>query len=234
MSRSSHLPAVRSLWKRLTGTFLAGLVVLLPIIVTVGIVAWVVDLLTTFLGPDTALGGLLSRLGLAVRPGSGTPYVLGWGVVLGAIFLLGVMAQAGARRWLTRIGDAVFARIPLLGNVYGTTKQVVDLFGAKDSAALKGMTPVFCFFGGGGELGLLAFLISPRRVSVQGRDYQMVMVPTAPVPFGGALLFIPADRVVPAEMTVDAMMSIYLSMGVSGSEYLPTPPADRPDARPGD
>jgi len=35
-------------------------------------------------------------------------------------------------------------------------------------------------------------------------------------------LFIPADRVVPAGMTVDAMMSIYLSMGVSGGEYLPT------------
>ena len=100
-------------------------------------------------------------------------------------------------------------------------KQVVELFDVGDSEAIKGMSPVFCFFGGGGELGLLAFLVSSERVVVQGRDYNMVIVPTAPVPFGGALLFIPSDRIVPADMTVDAMMSIYLSMGVSGPEYLP-------------
>jgi uncharacterized membrane protein len=40
------------------------------------------------------------------------------------------------------------------------------------------------------------------------------------VPFGGALLFVPADKIVPAPMTVDAMMSVYLSMGVSAPEAL--------------
>jgi len=232
MTTDPPLAAARGAWKRLTGTFLAGVVVLLPIIITVGVVVWVVDLLTTFLGPETFLGSFLSWLGLAIRPGGSTPYVLGWLVVLGGIFLLGLVAQAGARRWLVSIGDAVFARIPLLGSVYGTTKQVAELLDAKDSDALQGMTPVFCFFGGGGELGLLAFLASPRPVRVQDRDYQMVIVPTAPVPFGGALLFIPADRVVPAGMTVDAMMSIYLSMGVSGPEYLPVQPIQPPQSSP--
>ena len=50
----------------------------------------------------------------------------------------------------------------------------------------------------------------------------MVIIPTAPVPFGGALLFVPADNIVPADMSVDAMMSIYLSMGISAPEHLPT------------
>jgi len=59
-------------------------------------------------------------------------------------------------------------------------------------------------------------------VQVQGRDYQMVIIPTAPVPFGGALLFVPADNIVPAEMSVDAMMSIYLSMGISAPEHMAT------------
>jgi len=57
---------------------------------------------------------------------------------------------------------------------------------------------------------------------VQGREYQMVIIPTAPVPFGGALLFVPADNIVPAEMSVDAMMSIYLSMGISAPEHMAT------------
>jgi uncharacterized membrane protein len=213
---------VKTFWKRLTGMFLAGVLVLLPVIITVGIVVWVVELLTEFLGPKTFLGGLLANLGLTLKPGTSTPYIFGWLVVLGAIFLLGAAVQTGFRKWFLHVSDAVFSRIPLLGSVYGTTKQVVELFDTKDGDAIKGMSPVFCFFGGGGELGLLAFLVSPQRVAIQGRDYNMVIVPTAPVPFGGALLFIPADRVVPAGMTVDAMMSIYLSMGVSGGEYLPT------------
>jgi uncharacterized membrane protein len=221
MSDTHSTTSLPGLWKRLTGIFLAGVLVLLPVIITAGVVLWVVNLLLAFLGPDTALGGALAWLGLKLQPGSNIPYVLGWLVVLGGIFAIGAAVQAGARKWLLRMSDAVLARIPLLGSVYGTTKQVVELFDVGDSAAIKGMSPVFCFFGGGGELGLLAFLVSPERVVVQGREYNMVIVPTAPVPFGGALLFIPADRVVPADMTVDAMMSIYLSMGVSGPEYLP-------------
>jgi uncharacterized membrane protein len=214
--------------KRITGMFLAGLLVLLPLAVTVGVVVWGVEFLAGFLGPETMFGRLLSGLGLSVRPDSHVPYLLGWVVILGLILLLGAAMEAGARRYLVRVSDAFFSRIPLIGSLYGTTKQVVDLFHNTDNQAVRGMSPVFCFFGGGGECGLLAFLVSPERVRVKGRDYQMVIVPTAPVPFGGALLFVPADNVVPAEMSVDAMMSIYLSMGVSAPEHLAT--AEQPTA----
>jgi uncharacterized membrane protein len=185
-------------------------------------VIWGVDFLAGFLGPETPFGKGLARLGLSISPDSHVPYLLGWLVVLAAIFLLGAAMEAGARRMLVRISDAFFSRIPLLGSLYGTTKQMVDLFNPSDNDAIRGMSPVFCFFGGGGECGLLAFLVSPERVEVQGRDYQMVIIPTAPVPFGGALLFVPADSIVPANMSVDAMMSIYLSMGISAPEHMAT------------
>lgn len=210
------------IWKRITGMFLAGVLILLPLVVTVGSVVWGVEFLAGFLGPGTVVGKSLSRLGLSVRPESHVPYLIGWLIVLTLIFLLGAAMEAGARRMLVRISDAFFSRIPLLGSLYGTTKQMVDLFNTGDNQAVRGMSPVFCFFGGGGECGLLAFLVSPERVQVQGRDYQMVIIPTAPVPFGGALLFVPAENIVPADMSVDAMMSIYLSMGISAPEHMPT------------
>lgn len=210
------------IWKRITGMFLAGVLILLPLAITVGSVVWGVDLLAGFLGPETAIGLGLSQLGLSVKPDSHVPYLMGWLIVLALIFLLGAAMEVGARRILVRISDAFFSRIPLIGSLYGTTKQMVDLFNTGDNDAIRGMSPVFCFFGGGGECGLLAFLVSPERVRVQGRDYQMVIVPTAPVPFGGALLFVPADSIVPADMSVDAMMSIYLSMGISAPEHMAT------------
>ena len=55
----------------------------------------------------------------------------------------------------------------------------------------------------------------------------MVIIPTAPVPFGGGLLFMPVDSVKSSKMTVDALMSIYVSMGVTTPQFLADP---RPQA----
>jgi len=223
-------------WKRISGIFLAGVLVLLPVVVTAGIVVWVVEFFAGVLGPGSLIGGLLEGLGLTVKPGSNAPYVVGWIVVLAVIFLLGAVVEAGARRALLRLADLLFSRIPLIGSLYGTTKQVVDLFDHRDSEAIKGMTPVFCSFGERQSAAFLAFLVSPETVLVGGREHQMVIVPTAPVPFGGGLLFVPVEQVVPAGMSVDAMMSVYLSMGVSLPEHLrsrPKPGVDGPQAASG-
>lgn len=221
-------------WKRITGMFLAGVLILLPLVVTLGSVLWGVEFLAGVLGPHTPVGQGLSRIGLSVKPDSHVPYLIGWLIVIVLIFLLGAAMEIGARRILVRLSDALFSRIPLIGSLYGTTKQMVDLFNTGDNDAIRGMSPVFCFFGGGGECGLLAFLVSPEKVRVQDRDYQMVIVPTAPVPFGGALLFVPADAIVPADMSVDAMMSIYLSMGISAPEHMATAKTAGPTPRDAD
>jgi uncharacterized membrane protein len=45
-------------------------------------------------------------------------------------------------------------------------------------------------------------------------------VPTAPVPIGGGLLFVPAEVVQPTDLSVDGLMSIYVSMGITASRFL--------------
>jgi hypothetical protein len=51
-------------------------------------------------------------------------------------------------------------------------------------------------------------------------DYNAVLIPSAPVPVGGSLLFVPVTSVRPAELSVDAFMSIYVSMGVTGPQFM--------------
>ncbi len=82
------------------------------------------------------------------------------------------------------------------------------------------MTPVLCRFGADGGTLTLALLPSQRPVCIEGRDYHVVIIPTAPVPFGGALLCVPAECVSPAGCTIDGLISIYMSMGVSAPDYL--------------
>ena len=71
-----------------------------------------------------------------------------------------------------------------------------------------------------GGVGVLALMPSPERFCIDGHDYHVVIVPTAPVPFGGGLLFMPVESVKPAEMSVDGLMSIYVSMGVTTPQFM--------------
>jgi uncharacterized membrane protein len=48
-----------------------------------------------------------------------------------------------------------------------------------------------------------------------------VLVPTAPVPFGGALIYVPVEWVRPAGIGVERLTAIYVSMGM-------TSPTDEP------
>lgn len=56
-----------------------------------------------------------------------------------------------------------------------------------------------------------------------------VIVPTAPVPIGGGLLYVPQASVVPADVGMDAVTSIYVSMGVTSAQHLSSRPADKAD-----
>lgn len=209
-------------WKRIVGCFVAGVIALLPIVITVAVVIWVGSFLSRYVGPDTPFGNVLAKIGLSIGSDSTLSYGLGWAVVLGAVFTTGLLVELGAKRAFTGIADSLLKRVPLIGSIYSTSKQVVDMLDKKDEQALKSMTAVYCFFGETSPTGLLAFLVSPEVFFVNGKEFHIVIIPTAPVPFGGAMIFVPAESVVPADMPIDALMSIYVSMGATAPQYLPT------------
>jgi uncharacterized membrane protein len=62
-------------------------------------------------------------------------------------------------------------------------------------------------------------------VMINGQTYLAVLVPTAPVPVGGGLLYVPPDWVEPADIGMEAVTSIYVSMGVTSDQYLKVKPS---------
>jgi uncharacterized membrane protein len=214
----------KRLWARLMTYFLTGVFAVLPLVITFAVVAWVAGFLHRFVGPTTPIGRWLGNLGVVVAPQSQDSWVsqlLGWAIVLVALTGLGfALVELGARKLLGKTVDSVVARIPLVGQIYGTSKQLVDMLDKTDREHLQGMAPVFCYFGSQRSAGALALLVSPQKYDINGREFQFVIIPTAPVPFGGGLLFIPADLIEPADMSVDGLMSIYISMGVTAPQFL--------------
>ena len=94
------------------------------------------------------------------------------------------------------------------------------MFEPREDSSLKNMAPVWCTFGGEGGTAVLALLPSPEPIVLEGYSYHGILVPSAPVPVGGGLLFVPPDWVRPAGFGVEGLTSIYVSMGVAAPEVL--------------
>ena len=206
--------------QRLLLFFLAGVFAIFPLVVTVAIVIWVAGFLEGFVGPETGIGHAVSRLGFNFASEGTLAYIVGWVVVMGIVFLLGVVVETGAKRIMQSIVDAVINRVPLINGIYNTSKQLVSMLDKQEQADLKGMSVVFCLFGENQGAGFLALLVSPQKFLIDDKYYQIVIVPTAPVPFGGGLLFVPTDAIQHADMSVDGLMSIYVSMGVTAPQFI--------------
>jgi uncharacterized membrane protein len=203
------------IWKRLVRYFVAGVFAVLPLVITIVAVTWFIGLLAGLVGPETFLGELLSKIGLNFVTDSRVAYLLGWiGLITGTL-VLGFLVESGMRGLISRVTQSVVNRLPLIGKVYETSKQLVDMLDKQGDDKLKGMSVVYCKFGEKGGAGVLALLPTPEKISINDRDYQIVLVPQSPVPIGGGLLFIPVESVERVEMSVETFMSVYVSMGVT-------------------
>lgn len=200
--------------------FLVGVAAVLPLVITVLVVAWVSSYLSALLGPHAVLGKLLRNMGLMFVSSELLADVVGWLIVLGFIFGLGVLVELGARRLVYDRFDGFAERVPILGGIYGTARQLVGMIDAKGNPDFKTMQVVFCNFGGDRGAAFLALLPTPERFRIGDTDFNAVLIPSAPVPVGGSLLFVPAASITPAGVSVDAFMSIYVSMGVTGPQFL--------------
>jgi uncharacterized membrane protein len=196
-------------------TFMSGVIALLPIAATVAIVAWAGSLIYSYFGPGSAIGRLLTSLGLGLVGSPLVAYLVGLVIVACLVYGLGVMVESSLEPRLYGRLDAMMQRIPLIGNVYDLSKRFVGMLDRKEAKDVRGMSPVWCFFGGHGSAAVLALLPKPEQIMIAGEPYHVVLVPFAPIPFGGTLIYVPAKWVVPAEMRVEGLMSAYVSMGVA-------------------
>ncbi len=204
-------------------TFLTGVLALLPLAATLFILGWTLRFLAGWLGPDSAFGRFLTFIGLSVTHSEAVGYLLGAFLLMACVYVFGVVVEAGFQRGAARLMNAILKRIPVVRTIYDVIQKLVQLFAKKDDDGLKSMAPVWIYFGGkGGDQGtvVLGLLSTPQAVTLGGLSYMGVLVPTAPVPVGGGLLYVPPDWVEPADIGMEAVTSIYVSMGVTSGQYL--------------
>ena len=216
---------VNWIWSHgILSTFLTGLFAILPLVLTVGIVVWVVGFIRGFVGPETMIGNQIERLGGAPPDGTTATlvqYVFGWAIVLAGIWAFGALLRTTLKNRIESAFSAVIERIPIVSSVYSTANQLVGMVRKSDSSELSGMSAVYCTFGQPEGTGLLALMTTPDVYRFAGRDCHIVYLPTSPVPMTGGILFVPVDDCHVVDMTAEEVMRVYFSLGILAAQVVP-------------
>ena len=156
------------------GSFLAGLLFLLPIVLTVFIAAYIVNFVRGAIGPGTVLGDLLTWGGTYILgPSQDTlAFWLGVAIALAGIWLLGLIVKTRAKSIIQNYLDRLFSRVPLIRSIYSPVSQVVRLATNRSGAPgdLSSMSVVSCRFFGTGDtaVDVLALLASQQVYLIAG------------------------------------------------------------------
>jgi uncharacterized membrane protein len=203
------MPALRK-W------LLSGLLVLVPLIITLWVLEWVVSTLDQTLHilpfnwhPDRLLG----------------MHVPGLGVVFALLVVLSIGALASniIGNKLVSWWHALLHRIPVVRSIYSGVKQVSDtLFSEKGNAFRKALLVqwphegmwTIAFLTGAPSGDVLRQLQAQPGASGAQDEFHSVFVPTTPNPTGGYFVMVRKSACVELQMSVDAALTYIVSMGV--------------------
>ena len=200
--------------KPIVTTWLTGLLAVLPLVLTLVLVGWAVGMVNRVLGPSSLFGRSFTVFGDWFAAHPMVAWLIGTALTIVALYFLGLLVQSRLKGPFKAMLDNTMRRIPLVGSVYALAERFVSVIGDRQHADIGAMSPVWCFFGGDG-VAVLGLLPNPEPIEIDGRMHLTVLVPTAPIPVGGGLLYVPAEWVRPAEIGIDTLTSVYLSMGIT-------------------
>ena len=187
--------------RQLRNLFLGGLVVVVPIVITVNALVWLFRFIDGLTGPLFE-----ALLGRAV-PG------IGFVTTLAVVLLAGFLLSFAPLQRLFLLVDQLFDAVPVVGVVYGTTKKVLSGIGGPGSEnAFK--TFVIARLPGRTTPGFLTGRFHLRTKDGGEREVCTVYVPTNHL-YVGDVVVVAASDVIETDLSVEDGVSLMLSAGAS-------------------
>jgi uncharacterized membrane protein len=188
--------------------FISGLLVWLPIWVTLLVIKFLVDLLSKSLlllppefQPDKLLGFHIPGVGVIIT--------------LAVILLTGIFAANVIGSGLVAFGDAMMARIPLVRTIYTGVKQVTQTLFSPGGQSFRKVLLVEYPSPGVWTIAFQTGEVSPAIEGLlNGEGMVSYFVPTTPNPTSGFLMMTPKSKVIELDMSVDQALKFVISLGV--------------------
>lgn len=193
---------------KIRGYFIAGLLVVVPITITLyfaffvvtSIDGWVAGLLPAQYNPNNYLPFSIPGLGLIA--------------VFMALVVIGFFAANFFGRFLIRISEYLLDRVPVVKTIYGAIKQIMETVLANQSEAFREAVLLEYPRKGCWSIGFLTGTTSGEVQAVTKEKMINVFVPTTPNPTSGFLLFVPEKDIYRLHMTVEEALKMVVSGGI--------------------
>jgi uncharacterized membrane protein len=196
----SEEPQTRSLSSHIRRSFVTGLFALIPI----GITIWVIAAI--FNGVDILLQPIISAIYGAPIKG------VGFVATVLLVYLIGLFADNVVGRRILKSWEQFISRIPVVKGLYGGVKQVAEAFGPQSKDQFRDVVMIEFPHPGSYALGFAT--VAAEGPGITNSRY--VFVPTTPNPTSGYLLIIADDKMKRLSISVEDGLKLVISGGVVG------------------
>ncbi|MFH2135181.1 MAG: DUF502 domain-containing protein [Pseudomonadota bacterium] len=189
---------------------LTGLLVLVPLVITLWVLSFVIGILDQSLlllpsswHPDNLLGIHIPGLGVILTAGT---------VLLTGLLVRNVFGQQLLEYW-----DGLLRRIPFVNAIYNSVKQVSDTLLSGSGNSFRKVLLVRYPHAEAWSMAFLTSVPGDVREAVGEEEYVGVFVPTTPSPVNGFYFFVKKSETIELDISVDAAFKAIVSMGVVSS-----------------
>lgn len=209
---------MNQMFDELRRDFIAGILVVLPLLMTVFVLWWVFARFISPLVEKVVRPMVLFMVPYRVEQALGLEARLGWDILGGIVLVvfilfLGLIARNLVGRRLIRAGERILAGIPIVSKIYTGSQQIGQAFlGEKRT----GFNRVILFEYPRPGLYTFGLVSGEARGEVQEKTVGKVLnvfVPTTPNPTSGLLILVPENDTIPIDMSVPEALKLLISGG---------------------
>jgi len=194
----------RSIFARIRNYFIVGVVVLIPIGITIYLTIFLVSISSKILPKE-------------INPNHYLPYDIPGVEIATAIFLItiiGWLSLSFLGKKLLNVFNNILKRIPILRTIYPAIGQMIETF-TKSEKGKKNVVLVEYPRKGSWAVGFATKKNSGEISEKTNKKLINVFVPTTPNPTSGFLLMFPEDEVIYLDLTFEEASKFIVSAGTS-------------------
>jgi len=197
--------------KNLRRNFIAGLIVLTPLVATILIMKWLFG----------AIDGILEPV---FEPIMGRAYPgMGFVAIVILIYLAGVVAANVFGKRAIRYTESLVDRLPLFREVYNVFRQIIDSLMMAQRGSFREVVLVEFPRPGMTTIGFVTNTVEDSS----GQELVNVFIPTAPNPTSGFFQMIPPENLIRTRMSVEDAMKIVVTAGMVSPPIIDTAGLDQ-------
>jgi len=201
---------IKKLLEKSWSLFISGLLLLLPITITIALFSFSLHLITQWLKP-------VQKFALHMPSWFPHPEIF---TAIMIIMLMGLVGKSFFLRPILHAIERLIFRIPLVRPVYSGIKQLVHAFNPQDTTTFKKIVLVEFPHKNTYSLGFMTSEVSPSITHDATKKYFSIFIPTTPNPTSGFCVFLPEEAIKVVDLTHQEAMALIISGGIVQPERL--------------